>query len=65
MAPPDPNLSLIALREASRGLVACKGGGGGAFALLGRFGGKIAQKKIFKMVLGSIGGGFLVFSGWF
>ena len=37
--------SVLTLREASRCLVACKGGGFGDLAVLGRFGVKIKKKK--------------------
>ena len=53
-----PILSLIALREASRGLVACKGGLGD-LAIFGRFGVKNDRKKKFPNVFGDTLGGYL------
>ena len=54
--------SLITLREASRCLVACKGGGFGDLAVFGRFGAKNhPKKKVSKYVWGYFGGVFMMF----
>ena len=60
-----PILSLIALREASRGLVACKGSVGD-LAIFGRFGVKNdPKKKVPKCVWGYFGGVFMMFPDGF
>ena len=59
--------SIITLCEATRGLVACKGGGGlGDLAVFGRFGVKNdPKKKVSKCVWGYFGGVFMVFPDGF
>ena len=58
--------SFITLCEASRGLVACKGGGLGDLAVFGRFGVKNdPKKKVSKCVWGYFGGVFVMFSDVF
>ena len=56
--------SFITLREASRGLVACKGRLGD-LAVLGEFGVKNHPKKCFRMCLGLLWGDIDDVSGWF
>ena len=58
--------SLITLHEAIMCLVACKGGGCGDLAVLGRFGVKNdPTKKVSKRVWGYFGGVFMIFSDGF
>ena len=54
-----PIWSFITLCEASRGLVACKGGGLGDLAVFGRFGVKNDPKKKFPNMFGDTLGGHL------
>ena len=58
-------MSFITLCEASRGLVACKGGGYGDLAVFGRFGVKNDPKKKFPNVFGDTFGGYsgVIFGG--
>ena len=56
--------SFITLREASRGLVACKGRLGD-LAIFGRFGVKNDPKISFQMCLGILWGVIYDVSGWF